>query len=87
MTVGRFRYEDRFHIVGRGPVFTGPLEDGTVSPGDTLVVGERELPIVGVERMGVRRSPVGLLVKIKKDDQLLTDLRRGAVFEVRRSGV
>lgn len=40
---------DVFHITGRGVVVTGPVLEGTISPGDEIVLGDTVYYVTGVE--------------------------------------
>lgn len=68
--VAQFKFEDKFHITGRGLVITGQIIDGEISPGSSIYIehidGDKTIKILGVEHgHKYRYNFVGLLINIE----------------------
>ena len=72
---GRFLFQDKFNITGRGLVITGELIEGTINGGNYICIADRFVKITGVEYARKPGNfPIGLLLKTPGYDGIETHL-------------
>jgi selenocysteine-specific elongation factor len=78
----RLWVDRRFHVPGAGTVVTGTLPAGTVSVGDTLVAGDDEVRVRGLESLEIPRDRVSGVARVALDlgGRAPDDLGRGSTL-------
>lgn len=80
-----FTYEDYFHVVGRGPVITGHVEEDArkVQTGMSVDINGSRFMIIGVERFAPARPThsIGLMLRGLKKKHI-ENLSEGEEFSI-----